>query len=142
MGIAGMDFTQNLNCFLHQSNLLLGVLFQHRTGIQQAGTVSRCANGSIGQDRGHFLDDRLHTRFIAVLVHILEHILQEQQILSSIVLADCCDDAFNGVEHLLVIHKIQAVHQADFLQAVQQRRATAHRGFQFLHRNFLDHGMQ
>ena len=142
MSIAGIDFTQYPDCLLCQFDLLFGVLFQHRTSIQQAGPVSGCANRTICQYCRHFVDDRLHPGFITVLVHILEYIFQEQQIPGSIVLFDRCDDTFNGMEYLLVIHKFQTVHQTDLLQAVKQHRAAANRGFQFLHRNLTDHGVQ
>ena len=53
MGISGMYIPQYPYGFLYQFNLFFRVLLQYRTGIQQAGTVSRCANGIIGISQGH-----------------------------------------------------------------------------------------
>ena len=80
MSIPGMNLTKHAKCFLHQSNRLLRILFQRCSAVQQTSPVRSCSHSLIGQDCSQLVYDRLHPRFIAVLIHVLKYILIEEKV--------------------------------------------------------------
>ena len=113
MSIPGMNLTKHAKCFLHQSNRLLRILFQRCSAVQQTSPVRSCSHSLIGQDCSQLVYDRLHPRFIAVLIHVLKYIFQKQQISRHIILIDGVHDHVHYLKNLPVIHKVHSVAAAD-----------------------------